>query len=295
MSRALFPAEWETDEPSPPQAPQTPPVAPEVTNRYEANLAAMRALSRGDALDGFTYDGWADPRVRALGFDAIGTPKQQLAETCAQLGIDPQALIVGPTAPLLPEPIAAALWELGLSALGREPSAVLDPAARAGRLQESEPSWLQERSIVRVAVEPDPVFGPLLAYKHGRSWEVRRAPIERAGFFTSCFDLVIGCIPFGDQIIEDAECAPSLRRKHLQSRAQEYVTCKSVSLLNRGGVAAVVVPRDLLDREDSSVRDWIFARADLVGAWRLPDVVWESQGLSHVADVLVLRRTAARL
>lgn len=301
MSRALFPPEWECDdsptagkESQPAQA-LAPVPAPEVVARYEVNLAALRALAHNGDLRSATYEGWSDPRVRALGFDAVGTPKREVAELCAALRIDPQVLIAGPTAPLLPAGIASAVWELGLSALGRVPHAVLDPAASAGRLQESEPGWLQERDVVRVAVEPDPVFGPLLACKHGHIWEVRQAPIERAGFLAPCFDLIIGCIPFGDQSSEDVECDPSLRKRHLQSRRHEYLICKSVTLLKPGGIAAVIVHRDLLDREDTTVREWIFARTELVGAWRLPDAVWESQGGSYVADVLVLRRTAARL
>ncbi len=109
------------------------------------------------------------------------------------------------------------------------------------------------------------------------------------------FDLIVGNAPFGDWGVSDSNCPASLRHRHLQSKVHDYFLCKAVSLLLPGGVCAMITHRSTLDRESVGVREWLAARSELVGAWRMPAELWGDQGAAPVADVLVLRRNGARV
>jgi len=81
-----------------------------------------------------------------------------------------------------------------------------------------------------------------------------------------------------------------LRHKYLQAKVHDYFVCKAVSLLNPGGVVAMITHNSTMDREEVGVREWLNEHAELVAAYRLPANLWEGQGASPVSDVLVLRR-----
>ncbi len=291
-------------------------------DRYRANLAALHLLPElhlGQSLTAFDqatlrlYEGWADGRVRAFGYDSAGTAKPELLSALEPLGVKPEPLVNagGLSAYFTPPAVAAAVWEMGLSALGRIPMMVLEPSAGNGRFMSSMPetvkhyfqvskraeAWASTRSTF-IAIEPDPIYSRILSHLYSEPqgpWKVRATTLEKAGLVEPTFDLIVGNAPFGDWGVSDSNCPASLRHRHLQSKVHDYFLCKAVSLLLPGGVCAMITHRSTLDRESVGVREWLAARADLVGAWRLPAELWGDQGAAPVADVLVLRRNGARV
>ncbi len=92
-------------------------------DRYRANLAALHLLPElhlGQALTSDEqatlrlYEGWADGRVRAFGYDSAGTAKPELLSALAPLGVKPESLVNagGLSAYFTPPAVAAAVWKM---------------------------------------------------------------------------------------------------------------------------------------------------------------------------------------
>jgi hypothetical protein len=236
--------------------------------------------------------------VRAFGYDSAGTAKPELLSALESLGVKPEPLVNagGLSAYFTPPAVAAAVWDVALKALGTWPRMVLEPSAGSGRFLDPRP--LAGYAQTLIAIEPDPIYSRILSHLYSEPqgpWKVRATTLEKAGLVEPTFDLIVGNAPFGDWGVSDSNCPASLRHRHLQSKVHDYFFCKAVSLLLPGGVCAMITHRSTLDRESVGVREWLAARADLVGAWRLPVELWGDQGAVPVADVLVLRRNGARV
>lgn len=276
-------------------------------DRYHGNLDALSLLSElhpgqslSTALQSILrqYEGWADGRVRAFGYDSAGNAKAELLTALESLGVKPEPLVNagGLSAYFTPKRVAFEVWQLGLAALyPKSPRAILEPSAGTGIFLETI-KWKDQP--LQIAIEPDPIYNRILSHLHSEPqgpWQVRATTLEKSGLVEPTFDLIIGNAPFGDWGVFDSNCPPSLRRRHLQSKVHDYFMCKAVSLLLPGGVCAMITHRSTMDRESTGVREWLAARSELVGAWRLPAELWGDQGAAPVADLVVLRRNGARV
>ena len=71
----------------------------------------------------------------------------------------------------------------------------------------------------------------------------------------------------------------------------DYFIAKSLDLVRPGGVVAVVTSSGTMDKKDSSVREYLANRADLVGAVRLPNNAFQrNANTGVVADILFLQK-----
>ena len=71
----------------------------------------------------------------------------------------------------------------------------------------------------------------------------------------------------------------------------DYFIAKSLDLVRPGGVVAVVTSSGTMDKKDSSVREYLANRADLVGAIRLPNNAFQrNANTGVVADILFLQK-----
>ena len=74
-------------------------------------------------------------------------------------------------------------------------------------------------------------------------------------------------------------------------KIHDYFIAKSLDLVRPGGVVAVVTSSGTMDKKDSSVREYLANRADLVGAIRLPNNAFQrNANTSVVADILFLQK-----
>ena len=265
--------------------------------RSAANLAALAELLKPDPDPDVLahYEGWADARVRNQVFDIIGAVKpghRSLFDRLAtELNIHHEALLNagGLSAYFTPLPVCDSMWQIALRALRRPLRTIIEPSAGTGRFLISQPVLSAPHAVQQLAIEPDPVFSRILQHRFPL-WSIRATTLEAAGLQNPCADLIIGNAPFGDWGVADTHAPPMLRHKYLQARVHDYFLCKSVSLLNSGGVVAMITHNSTMDREEVGVREWLNEHAELVAAYRLPANLWEGQGAAPVSDVLVMRR-----
>lgn len=265
--------------------------------RASLNLTALAELLKPDPDTTILahYEGWADGRVRNWCFDILGFVKPEhrplFDRLATELNIQPSELLGAGslTAYFTPLPICDCMWQIALRALRRPLQTIIEPSAGTGRFLASQPVLSTSHVVQRLAIEPDPVFSRILQHRFPL-WSVRATTLEAAGLQNPCADLIIGNAPFGDWGVVDLYAPPMLRHKYLQAKVHDYFVCKSVSLLNPGGVVAMITHNSTMDREEVGVREWLNEHAELVAAYRLPANLWEGQGAAPVSDVLVLRR-----
>lgn len=268
--------------------------------RAAANLAALAELLKPepDTTILANYEGWADARVRNPIFDVTGAIKPEhrplFDRLATELNIHHETLLSaeGLSAYFTPLPICESMWQIALGALRRPSRTIIEPSAGTGRFLASQPvlsALSTPHAVQRLAIEPDPVFSRILQHRFPL-WPVRATTLESAGLQNACADIIIGNAPFGDWGVVDPHAPPMLRHKYLQAKVHDYFICKSVSLLNPGGVVAMITHNSTMDHEEVGVREWLNEHAELVAAYRLPANLWEGQGAAPVSDVLVLRR-----
>ena len=115
--------------------------------------------------------------------------------------------------------------------------------------------------------------------------DIRVMGFENARFPMNFFDLVLSNVPFGDYKLHDP-----LYRKHKFS-IHEYFFAKSLDLVRPGGIVAFITSRYLMDRTDSHVRKYIYERADLLGAVRLPCTAFREIANTEVtSDIVFLQK-----
>jgi len=264
-------------------------------SRYFANLSALRILAEQPRLDHTRlwqsqldlYEGWADERVRRMGYDSALCCQPELRRHLEPLGVTPESLVTqqGLGALQIPEALVDAAAQALDRELIRSRCALVYGVGNARRFGQ-----ILNCTRTIVVVEPLPVFSQIAELMPSR-FTVRSAALERSGLTAPCFDAILGCAPLvGDWEVRDEQTPSELRRRHLQAHAPDYTVCKLVSLLVSGGVAALFVPRSVLDREDLGVREWLTERVELLSVWRLPTDLWEHQGSSAVVDLIVVRK-----
>lgn len=276
--------------------------------RYRANLDALcclaelrdRPMTQTDFDRLAQYEGWADERVRRFGFDSAHECLPELRHVLEQLDVEPRLLVgrTGLSAWITPRPLAGAVVLRAIGELKRLPTNVLIPGAGNGNFVEAVSDHskfiasLQTYSASILAVESDPIFSRILSYRFRRVAEIRALSLQTSGLDWPDFDLIAGSAPDGPL---EGGTPPSeiadLRWRHLHESAADYFVCKSVSLLRSGGICAMIVPREHMDGERTGAREWLAERATLIECLRLPSDLWESQGSSRVADLVIWRKT----
>ena len=133
-------------------------------------------------------------------------------------------------------------------------------------------------------VELDSVSGRIAQQLYQKN-KIAVQGFETMQFPDSFFDCVVGNVPFGNYKV------PDKRYDRHNFLIHDYFIAKSLDLVRPGGVVAVVTSSGTMDKKDSSVREYLANRADLVGAIRLPNNAFQrNANTSVVADILFLQK-----
>ncbi len=96
---------------------------------------------------------------------------------------------------------------------------------------------------------------------------------------------MIGNVPFADLKLDYHGQKLSLH---------DYFFAKSVDALKPGGVLALVTSHFTLDKQNAAIREYLAAKADFVGAIRLPSDAFKREGTAVVTDIVFLRKRAPK-
>ena len=177
--------------------------------------------------------------------------------------------------------VIKAMYE-ALSNMGLSKGNVLEPSCGVGNFMGLVPESME--NIKMYGVELDSVSGRIAQQLYQKN-KIAVQGFETMQFPDSFFDCVVGNVPFGNYKV------PDKRYDRHNFLIHDYFIAKSLDLVRPGGVVVVVTSSGTMDKKDSSVREYLANRADLVGAIRLPNNAFQrNANTSVVADILFLQK-----
>jgi hypothetical protein len=188
-----------------------------------------------------------------------------------------------------PPAIAQGIWNM-LDEMGFGGGKVLDPSAGTGVFGATAP-----QTAAIDAVELDKVSGRINGLvNNGPSYQVTVSNFESIAAKTpdESHDAVVTNVPFGDVAARGAHRFddPKYQSKDLGA----YFVLRSLDKLKPGGLAAFIVPRGFVsnkgDGKPEETRQQCSLKAEFMGAYRLPNKIFESAAADVVTDVVVFRK-----
>lgn len=113
---------------------------------------------------------------------------------------------------------------------------------------------------------------------------IRLQGFETVDFGDTRFDAIFSNIPFHNVRVFDQRYT----RSYL---IHDYFFIRALDLLKPGGILAFIVSKGTMDKQDSSVRELLAQKADLIGAVRLPNTTFQSlAGAEVTTDIVFLQK-----
>lgn len=173
----------------------------------------------------------------------------------------------------------------GLKHLGFTGGRMLEPSSGVGNFVGAMPGDMTSQVKSWTMVELDNITGQIAKYLYPHS-DVRIQGFEQTNLPDGYMDVAIGNVPFGNYGISDKSYP-----KTVTSSIHNYFFAKALDKVRSGGLVMFITSHYTMDARDSAVRKYIMARADLLGAVRLPNTAFsENAGTSVVSDILILKK-----
>jgi hypothetical protein len=160
--------------------------------------------------------------------------------------------------------VIEAIWQ-AVQRFGFSGGRILEPAAGIGHFIGAMPTAIAEQSSV-TAIEIDQLSGRMLQALYALGGvDVRISPFEKTLLADNWFDLVIGNVPFGKYPVADVS-----NRAYTRFSIHNYFFGRALDLVRPGGLVCLITSSYTLDAQDATVRHYLGAQAQLLGAIRLP-------------------------
>jgi N12 class adenine-specific DNA methylase/SAM-dependent methyltransferase len=160
---------------------------------------------------------------------------------------------------------------------------ILEPACGIGHFIGLMPEEMLRRSTV-TGVEIDPLTARIARALYPDA-DIRQQPFEKSKLPDESFDLAISNVPFGDYTVHDP------RWNDFKFPIHDYFFAAALDKVRPGGLLLFVTSRHTLDKLDSSLRESLGARAELLGAIRLPNTAFKKNaGTEVTTDIVMLRK-----
>lgn len=189
-----------------------------------------------------------------------------------------------------PLPLANHLWQL-LKEQGFDGGAVLDPCAGTGIFAAGRPE-----NVVMQSVELNDVSGAINGLVNDQeNHNTIISPFEKIAAQTqdNTYDAVITNVPFGSKQDRGDNARHDV---YADDDLDSYFVKRSIDKLKYGKLAVFIAhPKLLTGTQHKKFRQYISLRAELVGAYRLPNSIFKSTGADVVTDILVFRKHSEEL
>lgn len=255
----------------------------EAVRLYKSLAIHGRAPARDEQSILARYAGWGfAPQVFDPQQDRFSRERDELQQLLTPVEWS-AAEASTPNAHYTPIELIRLIWA-GLERLGFQGGAVLEPAAGVGNFIGAMPQTLFQRSEI-YAVEPEAVAAGIMRYLYP-SITVVPQRIQETSLREGTFDLAVTNVPFGNYAVSDRRYDKTLRRA-----IHDYFFVRMLDLVRPGGLVVAITSRFTMDKKDTTVRQYLAERSDLLAAIRLPVDAFESNAHTKVTtDVLFLRR-----
>src|SRR5580692_12089169 len=114
---------------------------------------------------------------------------------------------------------------------------------------------------------------------------IRAQPFEQTKLADGFYDLAISNVPFGDYTVHDP------RWNNYKFPIHDYFFAASLEKVRPGGLLMFITSRGTMDKLDSTLRELLSTRTELLGAIRLPNNTFKKNaGTEVTTDIVMLRR-----
>lgn len=169
-----------------------------------------------------------------------------------------------------------------LSDMGFKSGNILEPSMGIGNFIGNIPDEMNKSKFY--GVELDSVSGRIGKLLYPES-DIQIKGLEETSFSNNFFDAIIGNVPFGEYKVNDREYNKNNFLIH------DYFFAKSIDKVRNGGIIAFITSSGTMDKKDESVRRYLAARAEFLGAIRLPDDTFKGvAGTEVTSDIIFLKK-----
>ncbi|WP_279716492.1 N-6 DNA methylase, partial [Chelonobacter oris] len=183
-----------------------------------------------------------------------------------------------------PKAIAQGMWDL-LREQGFDGGEVLDPCAGTGIFSATAPD-----GVLIQSVELDQISGTInKAIFNDDNHQVTISPFEIVAASTNdeSVDAVIANVPFGDE----RGSYRLLDNRYQDEGLDGYFILRSLDKLRPGKLAVFMSSTSVIsNRGKERLRQRIALKADFLGAYRMPNKLFDTAGADVVTDIMVLRK-----
>ncbi|MEI6083700.1 MAG: DEAD/DEAH box helicase [Verrucomicrobiota bacterium] len=173
-----------------------------------------------------------------------------------------------------------------LSRFGFHGGRVLEPACGIGHFIGLMPEEILHRTTI-TGIEIDPLTARIAKALYPDA-DIRAQPFEQSKLADGFYDAAISNVPFGDYTVHDP------RWNDYKFPIHDYFFAAALEKVRPGGLVVFITSRGTLDKFDSSLRELLSTRAELLGAIRLPnDAFKRNAGTEVTTDIVMLRRLRA--
>ena len=160
---------------------------------------------------------------------------------------------------------------------------VLEPACGIGHFVGLMPEETLRRSTV-TGIEIDPLTARIAKALYSDT-DIRPQPFEQTKLADGFYDLAISNVPFGDYTVHDP------RFNNYKFSIHDYFFAAALEKVRPGGLLMFITSRGTMDKLDSTLREMLSGRTELLGAIRLPnDAFKRNAGTEVTTDIVMLRK-----
>src|SRR5438477_2247478 len=160
---------------------------------------------------------------------------------------------------------------------------ILEPACGIGHFIGLMPEPMLRRSTI-TGIEIDPLTARIARALYPDS-DIRAQPFEQSKLAGGFYDLAISNVPFGDYTVHDP------RWNNYKFHIHDYFFAAALEKVRPGGLVMFITSRGTMDKLDSTLRELLSERTELLGAIRLPnDAFKRNAGTEVTTDIVMLRK-----
>lgn len=178
--------------------------------------------------------------------------------------------------------VISAMYQ-ALDRFGFKGGRVLEPACGIGHFIGLMPEGMLRRSTV-TGIEIDPLTARIAKALYPDA-DIRAQPFEQSKLADGFYDLAISNVPFGDYSVHDP------RWNNYKFPIHDYFFAAALEKVRPDGLLMFITSRGTMDKIDSTLRELLSTRTELLGAIRLPNSAFKKNaGTEVTTDIIMLRK-----